>query len=549
MEFKSIVLNSRQLNDFELITNGSFYPLTGFMNQNDYTSCLEEMNIKEGFFPLPIVLCINEKQKNELTGECFVYLRHPNGLNLGLMEISDKNSIYTPNIEYECKKIYGSYDLNHPYIKVLNQYINDGFIYNIGGKIIGHTKIPHYDFKDLRMTPVQTQKFFAKNNWKCIIGFQTRNPLHKSHFALTKYALGQIPDAKLLLHPVIGETQDCDIEYYKRIKCYKHILKYYDENVVKLALLPLSMRMAGPKECLLHALIRSNYGCTHFIVGRFHASPSVKKQDGSEFFSPYEAQKMLIKYHKDIGIIPIISKEIVYAVPINEKDENKGIYTGIDKVDKNYKVVNISGTEIRNMLTTNTPIPEWFSFPEIIKELQTESKGLCLYFVGLSGAGKTTLTNFTSEKLREFTNKKITILDGDEVRQNLSKGLGFSKEDRSINIRRIGYVCSEIVKHGGIVLVANIAPYKEDRDYNRKIISEYGHYIEIFIDAKLETCEKRDVKGLYKLARKGVIKEFTGISSDFETPTDSEIILEDSNTVDQNINTIFDYLIKNNKMF
>ena len=218
MEFKSITLNARQSNDFELLTNGSFYPLTGFMNEIDYKSCLEEMNIKEGFFPIPITLCINEKQKNDLNGECFVYLKNSNGLNLGLMDISDKHSIYKPDIEYECKKVFGSYDDNHPYIKVLNQYINQGFIYNIGGKIIGNSKIPHHDFKDLRLTPLQTKKFFAKNNWKCIIGFQTRNPLHKSHFALIKYALDRIPGAKLLLHPVIGETQDCDIEYYKRIK-------------------------------------------------------------------------------------------------------------------------------------------------------------------------------------------------------------------------------------------------------------------------------------------------------------------------------------------
>lgn len=258
-----------------------------------------------------------------------------------------------------------------------------------------------------------------------------------------------------------------------------------------------------------------------------------------------------MQYAKIIDIVPIISKEIVYAVPISDSisnnEENKGIYLPIDEVDKNtYKILSISGTEQRKMLEKNMKIPEWFSFPDVIEELKKEKKeGFCLYFIGLPSAGKSTLANFMISKLKELMNKKITLLDGDIVRTNLSKELGFSKKDRSTHVRRIGYVCSEIVKHNGIVCTANIAPYDEDRKYNRNIISEHGNYIEIFVDSKLETCEKRDPKGLYDLAKKGIIKEFTGISDPFEKPENSEIILCGENDINYNINIIIEYLIKN----
>jgi len=315
-------------------------------------------------------------------------------------------------------------------------------------------------------------------------------------------------------------------------------MKYYNQNNVKLSLLPLSMRMAGPKEALLHALIRKNYGCTHFIVGRDHAGPSSKRKDGKTFFEPYDAQKILLEFADVIDIIPIISKEIVYTVD----DNSIGNYSQIDKIKKNSNIFNISGTEFRNMINNNLEVPSWYSFPEVIQELKlNKNTGLCLYFVGLSGSGKSTMCNHMMSKFKELTNKKVSILDGDIVRLNLSKGLGFSKEDRSTNIRRIGYVASEISKHNGIVLVANIAPFEDDRKFNKNLISQYGNYVEIFMDTDIEECEKRDVKGLYKLARKGEIKNFTGIDSPFEKPQ-SDIILDGKNSIKENINIILNYL-------
>jgi sulfate adenylyltransferase len=306
--------------------------------------------------------------------------------------------------------------------------------------------------------------------------------------------------------------------------------------------------MAGPREALLHALVRKNYGCTHFIIGRDHAGPSCKKINGDNFFEPYDAQNLLIKYSNDIGIIPILSKEIVYTLPYGETNENTGEYLPIDKVDKTTtKILNISGTQLRSMLKTNTDIPLWYSYKDVVDELKNNNKeGICLYFVGLSASGKSTLANFIISKLKEITNRKITLLDGDIVRLNLSKGLGFSKEDRSLNVRRIGYVASEIIKHGGICVVANIAPFDDDRKYNRELISNYGKYIQIYVNTDIETCEKRDVKGLYLLAKQGKIKEFTGISSPFENPYDSEININGENDLQKNIDEIYEYLINEN---
>ena len=543
---KFITLNKRQLCDFELITNGGFYPLDSFMNKRDYLSCINSMTIQNGFFPIPITLCINEKQKKDLENEKLVVLKDETGIVLGEMDISDKDSIYTSDIEKECISVFGCYDDNHPYIQILNQYKNDGYIYNIGGKIINYIKVQHYDFEDIRLTPSETKEFFKKNKWKIIIGFQTRNPMHKSHYELTLNSMDNIDDSRLLIHPVVGITQDCDIDYFTRVKCYKKIIKYYNQETVKLSLLPLSMRMAGPKEALLHAIIRKNYGCTHFIVGRDHAGPSSKKKDGEPFFDPYEAQKMLLEFSDIIDISPIISKEIVY----NVSKDLVCMYSPIDKVRKDCKVYNISGTQFRNMLNNNDKIPEWYSFPEVIDELRvSKNTGLCLYFVGLSASGKSTMCNYIMSKFKELSNKNVSILDGDIIRLNLSKGLGFSKEDRSTNVRRIGYVASEIVKHNGICLVANIAPFEEDRKFNRKLISQYGNYIEIFMDTSLKQCEIRDVKGLYKLARKGEIKNFTGVNDTFEIPYNSDIVLNEKNSISQNINIIFDYIRNNNIKF
>jgi len=547
-KYQVLTLNKRQECDFELLVNGGFDPIRGFLRKNDYEEVVQNMRLKSGeLWSMPITLAITEEQANKLKDQEYVLLENETGLLLGLMDIKEEDSIYKPDISKEAINVYGADDINHPYVKILRSYESQGMTHNIGGNIIDYILPPRYDFTENRLTPEQTKKYIKEKNWNKVVAFQTRNPMHRSHYELTKYALkcaGQ--GSKLLLHPVVGITQDCDVNYHLRVKCYKKLMKHYNEDDAFLSLLPLSMRMAGPREAVWHAQIRKNYGATHFIVGRDHAGPSYKKQDGSDFYGHYDAQDLLLKHAEEIGIKVIISKLIVYAQP---KDKSlEPVYSPIDKVDKDkYEVMNISGTQQREMLNNGEELPEWFTFPDVSHELKKEylsadKKGFCVYFVGLSGCGKSTLANFLISKIYELTNRKVTYLDGDVVRRELSKGLGFSKEDRSKNVRRIGFVCSEVVKHGGVAVAANIAPYEEDRLHNKASISSNGEYIEVFVKTDLSVCEDRDVKGLYKLAREGVIKQFTGISDPFEEPTNSSIVVDGNEDLNKNLNTIIDYL-------
>lgn len=538
-----ITLNDRQCCDYELLVNGGFAPLKGFLNKDEYKSVLKTMRLPTGeLWPMPICLAITEEMAKTMRHYKTVNVKHKTGLPLGEIVIQD-NSIFKYNWREEAKAVFGSDDTNHPFTKILKNMYESGFTYYIGGELINTNLPPHYDFKSERMTPTMTKEFFKSKGWKKIVGFQTRNPMHRSHYELSKYALKMAgDDAKVLIHPVVGVTQDCDIDYHTRVRCYKHLMNYYPEDTAKLALLPLSMRMAGPREAVWHALIRKNYGCTHFVVGRDHAGPSYKKQDGSDFFGPYDAQDLLMSVSDEIGMEIIVSKLIVYA--INKKTKVAG-YHAIDSINEDdYEIKKISGTQQRKMLNDGIPIPEWFSFPEVIDELTKEfkvknKKGLCLYFVGLSGCGKTTIANALMTRLKEKSlSMKMTYLDGDIVRTHLSKGLGFNKTDRSINIRRIGYVASEVVKHGGLCMVANIAPYQSDRDFNKNMISNQGDYFQIWVNTPLEVCEERDCKGLYRMAREGKIKEFTGISDPFEEPFDSDMIIDGSMNLDYLVDTI-----------
>ena len=538
----NIILDNRQLCDLELILNGGFNPLKGFLNQNDYNSVLENMRLSSGeLWPMPIVLSITNEEKNKLLDKKSVLLCDKTNLPIAELLIED---IYKPDLVKECKLVFGCDDDNHPYIKkILKQKDN----YYIGGTV-KKIRLPlHYDFSDIRLTPKECKDYFKKNNWKTILGFQTRNPMHRSHYELTKYALECTgdKDAKLFLNPVVGVTQECDIDYFTRVKCYKLLTEYYPKNTVLLNLLPLSMRMAGPREALWHALIRQNYGCTHFVVGRDHAGPSYNKKNGEKFFGPYDAHLLLEKYSDELKIKVIKSQWIVYV-------EDTKSYMRIDQVPKNMKVLNISGTKQRELLRNGEDIPDWFSFPKVVSQLRKSfvpknKQGFCVYLVGLSGSGKSTIANYLKLKLMELLDaRNITILDGDVVRQNLSKGLGFSKEDRSTNVRRIGYVASEIVKHNGIVICSNIAPYDEDRLFNRNLISEHGGYIEVYVNTSLNVCEERDIKGLYKLARKGIIKQFTGISDPFENPSNCDVEIDGSKNIDELLSAILKRLRTDN---
>ena len=534
--YKSVTLEDRYLCDLEMILLGGFAPLEGFLNEDDYKEVVQNCRLKNGhLWTMPIVLPISDDDHNKLGAEKFLTLKDKTGLPIAVLEVESR---YQPDLTKECINVYGSDDDNHPYVKIV---LALGNVYYYGGKISKINDVKHYDFIANRWSAQKTREFINANGWKNVIGFQTRNPMHRSHFELTKYAMKGVEGAKLLLTPVVGVTQQCDVNYHVRTRCYQKLMKYYNGDA-ELVLLPLSMRMAGPREAVWHAQIRKNYGCTHFIVGRDHAGPSYKKKDGKDFYGPYDAHVLVEKYKDEIGLQIILSQMIVYV-------EGKG-YLPMNEVAKDDKVLNISGTEQRRLLNEGLPIPDWFTFPEIVEELRCEfrplnRRDLCLYFTGLSGSGKSTLANYVQQKLLENEkHRAITILDADIIRTHLSKGLGFSRPDRSTNVRRIGYVASEIVKHGGICLVANIAPYEDDRLANRELISAEGNYVEIYVKTSLETCEERDVKGLYALARKGVIKEFTGISDPYEEPKNAEIVLDGSADLDSGVKIIMDWLQK-----
>jgi len=533
-KYKSWVLRDRQICDLEMILNGGFSPLNGFLNKEDYENVLTDMRLSNGsVWPMPITLDVNSEFSKSISIGDNITLKDKEGFSIAVLEVENK---WEPDLYKEAELIFGTKDLSHPGVDYLLNYSNNIYI---GGKVKLIDLPHHYDYKDLRISPKNLKKKFKDLGWGNIVAFQTRNPLHKAHVEMTLKALKDL-DANLLIHPVVGMTKAGDVDHYTRVRCYQHVLGKYPANKAILSLIPLAMRMGGPREALWHALIRKNYGCTHLIVGRDHAGPGLNKE-GSPFYGPYDAQEMLQKFEEEIGIKMVPFKFLVYL-----PDEN--IYKPIDEIsnDTNYKTV--SGTELRDYLDQGKDIPEWFTYKEVANELQKSQppiskRGFTIFFTGLSGSGKSTLANGLLIKLLENGNKPVTLLDGDIVRTHLSSELGFSKEHRSLNVKRIGYVASEITKNGGIAICAPIAPYEKDRFYNRNLISKLGGYIEIHVSTSLEKCEERDVKGLYKLARKGIVKEFTGVSDPYEAPQNAELVI-DSSDVDPEklVEKIYDFI-------
>ena len=533
-KYKSWVLRDRQICDLEMILNGSFSPLNGFLNKEDYENVLTDMRLSDGsVWPMPITLDVNSKFSKSISIGENITLKDKEGFSIAVLEVENK---WEPDLYKEAELIFGTKDVSHPGVDYLLNYSNNIYI---GGKVELIDLPHHYDYKDLRLSPKNLKQKFKDLGWYNIVAFQTRNPLHKAHVEMTLKALEDL-DANLLIHPVVGMTKAGDVDHYTRVRCYQHVLNKYPKNKAILSLIPLAMRMGGPREALWHALIRKNYGCTHLIVGRDHAGPGLNKE-GNPFYGPYDAQEMLQKFEEEIGIKMVPFKFLVYL-----PDEN--IYKPIDEIpsDTNYKTV--SGTQLRDYLDKGKDIPEWFTYKEVANELQKSQppiskRGFTVFFTGLSGSGKSTLANGLLIKLLENGNKPVTLLDGDIVRTHLSSELGFSKEHRSLNVKRIGYVASEITKNGGIAICAPIAPYEKDRSYNRNLISKLGGYIEIHVSTSLEKCEERDVKGLYKLARKGVVKEFTGVSDPYEAPQNAELVI-DSSDVDPEklVEQIYDFI-------
>ena len=522
IELKNLVMNDRHICDLELLLNGAFQPLNSFMDELNYNSVLDNMRLSSGeLWPIPITLDVTKEEKKSLNLKLNskVALRDKEGFLVATLKIS---SIWEIDKHREAKLVYNTTDKNHPGVNYLFNHVGE---YYIGGDLELNELPKHYDYQLFRHSPAELKKQFKKLGWDKVVAFQTRNPMHRAHKEIS-FTAAKENGANLLLHPVVGPTKPGDIDHYTRVRCYQRILKYFPEGTTMLSLLPLAMRMAGPREALWHALIRKNYGCTHIIIGRDHAGPG-NNQKGEPYYGPYDAQKIVSDNEDEIGIKMVPFKMMVYV-----KDIDK--YMEIDKVPKKYKSLFISGTELRHRLENNQEIPEWFSYPDIVDELHKvyppkDKQGFTVFFSGLSGSGKSTIANGLLVKLLEHGNRRVTLLDGDIVRTHLSSELGFSKEHREINVKRIGYVASEITKNGGIAICAPIAPFKESRQFNRKLISNLGTYIQVHVSTPLKECERRDVKGLYAKARAGILKGFTGIDDPYETPESSELKIDTTN--------------------
>src|SRR5271170_1921418 len=510
-------LTARQLCDLELLMSGGFSPLRGFMNRADYEGVCKDMRLADGtLWPMPITLDVSEDFAKKLTPGSKIALRDPEGVMLAVLSVED---IWQPDRTAEAKAVFGSTSAAHP---GADYAINKSNPWYVGGKIEGVQEPSHYDFRSLRLTPADLRAEFGRLGWTTVVAFQTRNPMHRAHVELTMRAAKQV-QANLLIHPSVGMTKPGDVDYFVRTRCYQLLLSKYPHGTVKLSMLPLAMRLGGPREAIWHGLIRKNHGCTHFIVGRDHAGPG-KDTDGKPFYGPYDAQELFKKHEKEMGVVMVPFQMMVYL-------ESEDRYVPADEIPQGAKVLDVSGTELRDRLNNGRDIPAWFTYPEVVQELRRSypprhKQGVTIFFTGLSGSGKSTIANALITKFLEMGGRPVTLLDGDLVRKNLSSELGFSKEHRDINIRRIGYVASEITKNGGIAICAPIAPYDATRKHVRQMIEPFGGFILVHAATSIEVCEQRDRKGLYAKARAGIVKEFTGISDPYEAPTNAEVVID-----------------------
>jgi len=533
IQLPSLQISARALCDLELLATGGFSPLDRFMGRADYERVMNEMRLVNGvLFPLPITLTADE-QSLKSAGDRVV-LRDSRNNIIAIMELEET---YPWDANAEATLVLGTTDNRHPLVSEMSTWGK----MCISGKLQVINLPRYFDFVELRRTPAEVRALLSRMGYEKVVAFQTRNPMHRIHEELTKRAAEAI-DGGLLIHPVVGLTKPGDVDHYTRVRIYKTLVeKYYDPDRTLLSLLPLAMRLAGPREVLWHAIIRRNHGATHFIVGRDHAGPG-KDSNGKPFYGPYEAQELLEQHAEEIGVTPVPFQELVYL-------PDREIYVEANKVPKGARVANISGTQVReDYLAKGKPLPEWFTrkeTSEILAEMYParQKQGFCIWFTGLSGSGKTTTAEILTSLLMEH-GRQVTVLDGDVVRTHLSKGLGFSKEDRDTNILRIGFVASEIVRHNGIVICAAVSPYRAARNENRKMVGD-GRFIEVFVDTPIEVCEQRDIKGMYARARRGEIKGFTGVDDPYEPPLNPEIILDTVNfTPEENAHKIMAYLEK-----
>jgi sulfate adenylyltransferase len=535
-------LTPRQLCDLELLLDGSFSPLTGFLGRADHDAVCRRMRLAAAagpggaaraagdaadaavagglLWPIPITLDIPRQLADTLSpGRSLLALRDAEGVMLAACHVEE---MWEPDLAADAHAVYGTTDPLHPGAAYLLGRTHPVFV---AGRLEGLQPPAHYDFHALRSTPAQLRAELAREGWRRVVAFQTRNPMHRAHCELTLRAAKEA-QASLLIHPTVGMTKPRDLDHYTRVRCYQAILHRFPQHTVKLALLSLAMRMGGPREALLHAIIRKNFGCTHFIVGRDHAGPG-KDSAGKPFYGPYDAQELLRSHQAELGVEMVPFEQLVYV-------EDLDTYLPVGEVPAGKRTLDISGTELRQRLADGRELPGWFTFPEVAEELRRthpprHRQGFTVFLSGLSGAGKSTIANVLVVKFMEMGGRPVTLLDGDIVRKHLSSELNFSKEHRDINIRRIGFVASEITRNGGIAICAPIAPYDAVRKEVRALIEPGGGFMLVHVATALEVCEERDRKGLYAKARAGLIKEFTGISDPYEEPADAEVTIDAGN--------------------
>ncbi len=528
----SVQLSPRSLCDLELLATGALSPLDRFMGKADYIRTLEEMRLADGTpFPIPVTLPAILPVGTGVGSS--IILRSPNNEPMAVMQVEE---IFDWDYANEARQVCGSTDDRHPLVAEMASWPRR----YISGPLQVLTLPKHYDFPEFRQTPAAIRARLEALGYPNVVAFQTRNPIHRAHEELTKQAAEKVHGA-LLIQPAVGLTKPGDVDHFTRARTYKVLVeRYYNRERTILSLLPLAMRMAGPREAVWHAIIRRNFGANHFIVGRDHASPG-KDSQGQPFYGPYDAQELLAKFEREIGVTMIPFKELVY-LPHEDR------YAERDELEPTAQAASLSGTQVRlEYLRNGKKLPAWFTRPETAAILSKVSpplhqRGFCIWFTGLSGAGKSTIAEILAVLLMEH-GRQVTLLDGDIVRTQLSRGLGFSKEDRDTNIRRIGFVASEIVRHHGAVVCAAVSPYRATRNEVRALVGE-DLYIETFVDTPLEVCEQRDVKGMYARARRGEITGFTGIDDPYESPVNPEIQLTTTDCEPQaNARRIVRYLI------
>ena len=511
-------LTPRQLCDLELLLNGAFSPLTGFLARADYEGVVDEgMQLADGtLWPLPITLDVSEAVARGLSAGDPLCLRDAEGVMLAVLHTEE---VWRPDLEQEAERIYGTTSLDHPGVKTLLGQTNPWYA---GGRLEGLSPPLHFDFESLRHTPARLRAEFARLGWRRIMAFSTRNPIHRLHASVVNHAVAE-QQANLLLHPVVGTTMPGDVDHYTRVRCYQAALPRFSSDTTRLSLLNLSTRLAGPREALLHAIVSRNHGCSHFLVGPDQAGPG-EDAAGEPFYEPPAAAQLLLEHQQELGIQVVAATEEVH-VPGEDR------FYAVDSVPDDVPIAQITGADVRRDLARGKLPPSWYSFPEVINELRRtypprHEQGFTVFFTGLSGAGKSTLAKVLLVRLLEQGGRPVTLLDGDIARRHLSSELTFSREHRDLNISRIGFVASEITKNRGIAICAPIAPYDPVRQQVKQMISEVGGYVLVHVSTPLSVCEARDRKGMYAKARAGIIKGFTGIDDPYEIPEDAHLVMD-----------------------